>query len=92
MSSLDKYSQKKNSGGADTLTYFLHKEMTQKRAKCCESDGCAISQGGVNAGVRNTQGSGKKLPGGEIVLFRNKSCDNEGKSTNKNSRHIQNGW
>ena len=65
------------------MTYFLHKEMTQKRAKCCESDGCAISQGGVNAGVRNTQGSGKKLPGGEIVLFRNKSCDNDGKSTRK---------
>ena len=28
--------------------------------------GDAISQAGVNAGVRNTQGTGKKLPGGKL--------------------------
>ena len=45
--------------------------------------GDAISQAGVNAGVRNTQGTGKKLPGGEIVLFRNKSRDNDGNVVNQ---------
>ena len=69
------------------LCNFLNKrvihfwQLLQKRPKYCEGEG-AISQRGVNAGVRNTQGRQETARGG-IVLFRNKSCDNDGDVENQ---------
>ena len=65
------------------MTYIFDRVYKRDQNIVRAKVGDAISQAGVNAGVRNTQGTGKKLPGGEIVLFRNKSRDNDGNVVNQ---------